>query len=239
MSNKILFIFEGEKTEKQVADNLTKYFVNSNLNVQCAFCSDIYNLYGRLSDDEDLDTFAILKTIEYNKVILSPYNRNDFAEIYMFFDYDGHIPNANDSVIKDLLLFFNEETDMGKLFLSYPMVESIKHLNDTIDFKELKVKAKENINYKKIVSEQCGNHLKNLTLLTKENWLEIIESHLKKMNFIVNDNYSLPTSIISQVVVFQNQLSKYLEIDSTVAVLSAFPVFLLDYYGIKKTTDLL
>jgi len=32
MSNNILFVFEGEKTEKQIIDNLTKYFVNDDEN---------------------------------------------------------------------------------------------------------------------------------------------------------------------------------------------------------------
>lgn len=239
MSNTILFVFEGEKTEKQITDNLTQYFVNKNTIVQCAFCSDIYSLYEKLYADEDLDTFAVLKNRPQNSVILSSYNRSDFSEIYMFFDYDGHIPKANDNTIKDLLKFFDEETETGKLFISYPMVEAIKHISLKFDFKDLAVKAKENIRYKGIVNDQCQDHLKNLAVLTKDHWLEIMDFHLKKLNFIVNNHYSLPASHISQSVIFNKQLEKYIEVNSTVAVLSAFPVFLFDYYGLNKIVNFL
>lgn len=59
MSSNILFVFEGEKTEKQIKENLTKYFVNEQSNVHCAYCSDIYQLHAKISSDENLDTFYI------------------------------------------------------------------------------------------------------------------------------------------------------------------------------------
>ena len=239
MSSSILFVFEGQNTEAQIKDNLTKYFVNENSNIHCAYCSDIYQLHAKISKDEDLDTFVLLKERSQNTKILSSYNRDDFAEIYMFFDYDGHARNAQDYKIKDLLDFFNEETESGKLFISYPMVEAIKHISETINFKKLKVKAKENINYKKIVNDECINTLKDLTSLTQNNWFEIIELHLKKMNYIVNDDFTIPKEHISQLEIFKNQLNKFLNIDSTVSVLSAFPIFLFDYYGFEKIDKLI
>lgn len=239
MSNNILFVFEGEKTEAQIKQNLTKYFLNERSNIHCAYCSDIYQLHAKISKDEDLDTFILLKERAQNTEILASYSRDDFAEIYMFFDYDGHATIAEDAKIKELLNFFDEETETGKLLISYPMVEAIKHISETVNFKELKVKGKENINYKKIVNEESKNSLKNLTTLTYENWIELIQVHLKKMNFIVNDDYTLPKKYISQHKIFENQLNKYLNIDSTVAVLSAFPVFIFDYYGYNKVNELI
>lgn len=239
MSNSILFVFEGQNTEKQVTENLTKYFVNENKNVQCAFCSDIYLFYDKIYADADLDTFAVLKGRPQNAGLLSSYKRSDFAEIYMFFDYDGHAPNASDEKIRDLLIFFNEETDAGKLFISYPMVEAIKHLSSSIDFKELKVKAKENINYKNKVHSECDISIRNLEALTKSMWLGIIDSHLKKMNHIVNNSFTLPISYIPQIDIFDKQLEKYIKVDLTVGVLSAFPVFVFDYYGYDYVNDLL
>ena len=57
------------------------------------------------------------------------------------------------------------------------------------------------------------------------------------MNKIVNNSYDFPGNVIEQLVIFNNQLEKYIQIDKTVAVHSSFPVFLHDYYGneeIKK-----
>jgi len=105
MSNNILFVFEGEKTEKQITNSLTKYFVNNDENtiVQSVYGNDIYELYKVIAQDEDLDTFALLKEIDQNKDTLSSYNRNDFAEIYLFFDYDGHDNLAEDDKVKEIL----------------------------------------------------------------------------------------------------------------------------------------
>lgn len=239
MANHILFIFEGEKTEKQITTNLTQYFINENTVVQCAFCTDIYQLHSEISNDNDLDTFELLKEKEQNKAILASYNRNDFAEIYLFFDYDGHATLASDEKINELLLIFNEETSFGKLYISYPMVEALKHISEKIDFKELKVKAKEKINYKKIVSEEVNNSLIDFSQYSKKNWIELIALHLKKMNFIVYENYRLPKEIIQQEKIFLKQLEKYINVDSTVSILSSFPPFLFEYYGVEFIYNIL
>ena len=240
MSNRILFIFEGERPEKQITNNLTKYFLKENIVIQCAFCSNIYQLYKEISEDEDLDTFLLLKNMANNVDILSSYNSDDFAEIYMFFDYDGHDTSADDNKVTELLNLFNEETQFGKLFISYPMVEALKHYTDSkdFDFKQLEVKAKENIKYKQIVGEESKNELRQITKYTKDVWILLIGIHLRKMNYIISDSYSLPTEGSSQRDIFDKQLEKYINKNSTIAVLSSFPIFLYDYYGNKFISEL-
>tara|TARA_B110000027_G_C16105459_1_gene295059 strand:+ start:1243 stop:1977 length:735 start_codon:yes stop_codon:yes gene_type:complete len=237
MQDKLLFIFEGASSEKEIMTSVTNHFTFNSSLVQCVFDADIYQLYKLISADEDLDTFTIIKNRFNNKNILDGYTRKDFAEIYLFFDYDGHDTFANDDSISDLLRIFNQETETGKLFISYPMVEAIKHLGEHVDFKNLKVKCKENIRYKKIAGEIAPHHLQPLKRFTRVAWCEILNEHLRKMNFIVNDNFVLPVEYTSQDVIFQNQLDKYINIDETVAVLSSFPIFLFDYYGFEKTSN--
>jgi len=239
MPNNILFIFEGERTEIKITKSLTQFFINENTIVQCAYCNDIYELHKEIAADEDLDTFLLLKEFPANQKILSAFSPSDFAEIYLFFDYDGHDTIADDEKVKEVLNFFNEETTKGKLFISYPMVEAFRHYSSAINFQTLKVKAKENINYKQMVGEQTDHKLNNLNRYTLETWKQLIELHLSKMNDIVNDNYTLPESIISQLDIFLKQEEKFIKIDSTVAVLSSFPVFIFDYYGSKYISELL
>ena len=182
--------------------------------------------------DEDLDTFNLLKDRNpKNKEILKDFTRNDFAEIYMFFDYDGHSSLADDNKLKELLEFFKEETDKGKLYVSYPMVESLKHIYDFEDFRDLSVKCKENVSYKNIVHNSCLKTLTNFNGYDFQIWKLIIIAHLKKMNHIVTDSFSLPDEIFEQFIVFSKQLEKYITPYSIVAVLNAFPIFLHDYYG--------
>ena len=67
MSNTVLFVYEGERTEKQIADSFSNCFPEKGIVVQCAYCTTIYNLYNRIAEDKDLDTFSLLKEIPYNK----------------------------------------------------------------------------------------------------------------------------------------------------------------------------
>lgn len=65
-------------------------------------------------------------------------------------------------------------------------------------------------------------------------WKKLISAHLKKMNNIVHHSYEFPKAIVDQLTIFSKQIEKYISVDKTVAVLSAFPVFLHDYYGNKE-----
>jgi hypothetical protein len=48
-----------------------------------------------------------------------------------------------------------------------------------------------------------------------------------------SNRFEFPNKIIEQIKIFENQKEKYININNKVAVLSAFPMFLLDYYGVK------
>lgn len=235
MSNKVLFVFEGDKTEGQIVDNLQKTFldaIDKEMSIKCVFGAEIYQIYKDIVADEDLDTFSLLKErSNKNREILKDFTRNDIAEIHMFFDYDGHSTLADDEILSDIINYFNEETGKGKLYVSYPMVESIKHIDDYDNFKYLTVKCKENIKYKNVVHETCLKELAQFSKYDIGTWIKLINAHLMKMNFIVNNNYSFPSAIQSQIQIFSKQLEGYVNITSSVAVLSAFPVFLHDYYG--------
>lgn len=238
MSN-ILFVFEGEKTEDQIVASFTKHIFNDKTVITCAFCAEIYQLHRALVDDEDLDTFSLLKDIPNNKEILKDFTRDDFAEIYLFFDYDGHSTLASDNALFEMLDIFDEETDLGKLYISYPMVESIKHFSEELDFKNLKVEAKKNIKYKKLVSEEADKKYLQFSKYTIEIWKLLIINHLSKMNYIVTDGYILPNESSTQRDIFKNQKVKYIDKDSTISVLSGFPVFMFDYFGFTKFSKII
>lgn len=57
------------------------------------------------------------------------------------------------------------------------------------------------------------------------------------MNYLVNDSYSMPQNIEAQSTIFENQYTKYINHKCPkVAVLSAFPIYVLDYYGVEGLT---
>lgn len=269
MSNNILFVFEGQNTEEIIANSLEKHILNDKLIIKCAFGTDVYALYRALLDDEDLDTFNLIKEKNIqNKKTLESYTRKDFAEIYLFFDYDAHaslagcqdlsgnIVKGGDEKIKEMLTVFDDESDKGKLYISYPMVEAIRHIIDFDKFHELTVKCKGNNctndgcheraickkepHYKTKVSTESIKQLCNVNGYTKEKWEQLIIAHLSKMNFIMHGVFIFPQKTESQLDIFTKQLEKYIANSCpVVAVLSAFPIFVHDYYGNERTNELI
>ena len=239
----IAIISEGEKTEKQIINNLENNFKNfSNKIIFLSYKANIYNLFREIKEDEDIDIISLLKEkqIKANKIRndvenidVSNINSNDISQIYLFFDYDGHTENASDEEIAKMLNKFDNETENGKLYISYPMVEALKHLKkDKLDINNYLVEAKTRINYKNFVSQNTD--YENLVNLTKEDWFFIISENLKRCLFlleIANINYEIYSNMINQESIFNKQLDKYISKEEKVLVLSAFPFFLIEYFG--------
>lgn len=239
MADHILFVFEGAKTEKQVYDNLKQYYLNEfeHITLIGVYCSNIYSLYQIVQKDPDLDLLLLLQEHPENQKLLSGVSREDISEVFLFFDYDGHDTNAKYEKLDQMLSYFNEETDAGKLYLSYPMVEAIKHLREDTDFKDVLVESCKT--YKNLVSKNCERKYINITQLTKEHWVYIVSEHCKKLNHLVDDLFILPSRHISQEEVLKQQKDKHITPNNQVAVLSAFPVFIVDYYGYENLPALL
>lgn len=252
---KTLFIFEGAKTEDKLVEKLERNFLGDRHAIKCVFDAEIYQLYCAIKEEKgfSIDIVSLLKerTAE-NAEILKDYNRDSFAYIYLFFDYDAHSTLADDDKITEMLSFFNDETEEGMLYISYPMVEAIRHFKDLESFKSLIVKCKRRNcpykdkchdkdgclrepHYKNVAATDSKPQLSNVNSYTKQVWKELITAHLCKANYLVNDTFSLPVSLISQETIFSKQLEKHINYKCPqVAVLSAFPLYVLDYFGCDR-----
>ena len=125
-----------------------------------------------------------------------------------------------------MLDLFDNETDNGKLYISYPMIESISHFTDHDSFKDAIVKCKGiNCEFKnkcdiydlclreKHYKEFTNNNFPHRTNINKYNvdiWKEIIKANLMKMNFLINNNYTYPKDLLLQKDIFQNQWDKFI-----------------------------
>ena len=139
-----LFVFEGSSSEPKYIEMLERNFLGKKITVKCVYDAEIYQLYRQMiADSFSLDIVNVLKErSEANSKILEGYNRDSFAYVYLFFDYDAHSSMADDSKIEEMLNYFDNETENGLLYLSYPMVEAIRHFKDMDSFKHLVVKCK-------------------------------------------------------------------------------------------------
>lgn len=215
--------------------SLEKHFLNERENfiVKAVYGTTVYSLYNQFLSfgefDEDLETFTLAQEMNED---LAALNKDQIAEIYLFFDYDKHASNASDKTLNAMLTWFDNETEKGKLYISYPMVEAIKHLSKDVSFQH--VKAKCNSKYKERVSLECSEGFKHFNRYKLDTWHALIQQHAMKANFLVNNVHQYPSELIEQLDIFNSQLAFCQSNDEEVGVLSAFPLFLIDYYGVAK-----
>lgn len=250
----ILFVFEGKKREPDIFEPIKQLFFTEQYNtgnVICAFENNIYHLYQSMVEthfEEDIVSILLNKYKNKPENPLKDYKRNsDFAEIFLFFDYEPHHQKDKltidclNSQLDKLLSFFTDETDRGKLYINYPMVESIRYtkkLPDSDFFlykikidqcSEFKTEADRFSFYKNLDFIFLKKCVKNRCKIEK-NWEYLIEQNVRKANYICTDVNKYPFCLddISQYKIFLNQLDKYVKPEAEVAILNAFPIFLFE-----------
>ena len=132
----IAVIVEGNVREPGIIANMSSVFFRDRVKIiPLPAGRNIYMLWKQLADDEyETDIIEIVREDnELSEKALKGFRREDFSEIYLFFDYDGHQTNlasddgkTGDEVISEMLQTFDNETEYGKLYISYPMVEALR-----------------------------------------------------------------------------------------------------------------
>lgn len=243
----ILFVFEGGRVEPTLFESIEKLFLSGEeLRVVC--CGfDLPTLYSRIiRNGEDLFRSLPLKE---NGIFLSEGKRLDtqFSQVFLFFDYDFQNRMGLDklnSILVEMLDYFDDETENGKLYINYPMVESLKYTKELPDshYHEYVATRQECVDHKfKEKAEKFaypdakGFRFINLSRTHKNavlfNWRNLVLQNVKKASLIVSGLAAIPDnkSEINQVAVFNAQRSKYVDLNESVAILSSFPMFLFDY----------
>lgn len=241
----VLMITEGEKLDINILKTVKNLFFAKQKVKIFPVCLDIYNLYQKMTKNDDfdtdfLDTLIAIKEIckgqkNSNNPELLLLQRNQISEIFLFFDYDGHSSLAGKypHCIDEMLALFNDETENGKLYINYPMVESYKHpISNEVQVLDIKSKT----HYKTNVAKICDKKLENINKLEKNEWLKLFLPHLKSTNHLFNQEFLLPkdyhiTKKISQHAIYNKQKEKYIEPNKQIMVLSSFSWFLLEYLG--------
>lgn len=230
MADIVLLVFEGEKTEPQIFNNLkqTIFGANSKSIIHATYNAEIYQLWEYVRKNPFMDLLEVLRDRNArNRECLAGIERDQVSRVFLFFDYDGHATGATDEKIQQMLAHFNEETENGKLYVSYPMVEAFKDTSP--DFKNHVVPAKENIKYKTVVA--ASSAYKDPRKIIPADWRNIISKSLKKGSFIVTQNDNESATPPLQDALFEGQLINYIQPLNQVAVLSGIPFFLVEYFG--------
>lgn len=227
MNKKILLIVEGEKTEVDILGNSKKgllSIIESDYEI-VTFKNPIYELYDAYIHGEYDDLVSYLrceKGLQIDDDILS---KEAFSAIYLVFDFEAHYHKYSDKKIKDLLRVFNDETENGKLYINYPMVEAYYHLERKPD-------------------DKYNDRMVNLTNLTGKKYKTLVHTTTcfktnnftkKDICFIIMQNYNKAQLIcdfkekeINHMKILNEQL-KLKNKCNKIYVLSTFPFLLLDY----------
>ncbi len=240
-TDNVLLILEGKSTEPNAIRSIIKAYKLDFNKVEVIFESDVYQLYSIFHQDEDLDVVEVLRErSEENKKTLLPFDRDDFSQIYIFFDYEGHATKAQVSKIEELLNFFDNETEQGKLYISYPMVEAFRHLTD--DFCNLQTPIALGKKYKNDVANSDSKFRAiNYSKMNSSVWNEIVLRTIRKI-FLIKSNKCSPDSYQTfrknyEQLAILNLQKKFIKFGN-VSVLSALPFFILEYLGENLYRDL-
>ena len=264
----ILFVFEGKDDKTYFEATKRLFFPEKSETFVCTYNSNIYSLYKKLKDHDalndmlEVDTVSVLKNIllEKGDETLKSIREDEVSEIYLFFDYDfqekSRTLEENNKRLSDLLDYFTDETGKGKLYINYPMVESLRYTKElpdndywqyTVTRKECQEEGfkhlvhefsfyKSNLEYLVLTVKPADDEAKiqKKTDIATKNWQYLVTMNTSKSNYICNDKNEIPDEVNGQKEIFDNQLTKYVNTkDCKVAILSAFPIFLFDYFGKK------
>ena len=137
-------------------------------------------------------------------------------------------------VLDQMLLNFDNETENGKLYISYPMVEALR------DFEPGKcgdpvrclLPISEIRNYKTVSATALYPQFDRYNY---EIWKGIIDVYSMRLSCLMNEEEMISyNTYIDTVTPREVQLMEKREYNKGyVFILSAFPEFLLDYYGIR------
>ncbi len=237
------FIVEGEDREPLIIDNISRVFfkhVNFKI-ITLPAEKNIYMLWNQMKEDEfDTDIIEVLRENDDKlKEQLDGFSRDDFSEVYLFFDYDGHQENLGhenaDVVLKNMLDSFDNETENGKLYISYPMVEALRDfiVEECGSQGTCYISITDCEKYKRISAER--SQYPQFKRYDFSIWEKIIASFAMRISCMMNQaetiDYNQYIERITPTKIYELEQQEIAE--RGIFVLSAFPEFLLDYFGQK------
>ena len=246
----ILFILEGERPDVRVCKTMMEVCGISADSVTVVYGCNIDALYHEMKClGEGADLVGVLRE-RYKNDPDNPFSnitRSDqFSEIYLFFDYDFHdvnrTPEELNGQLSYLLSFFGEETEHGKLYINYPMIESIRYTKELPDkeYYSYTVSREGCRCFKKLSSD--FSFYRNMDFILRGslnsrvlNWEKLKRQNVAKANYICNGVLDYPPKdrdSISQIQILNHQVSDYESRPGCqVSILSSYPILLFDWLG--------
>ena len=149
--NKTLLIVEGNHEKEKFITRILEAFPEININIDnvIVFKTNIYVLLSKIQDEygddwyeQDINLPLLISKQTENGV---KYDKRDFTNIFLIFDYERHDPNFSEDGILKMQMYFSNSEDVGKLYLNYPMIESYMDFDNIIDLNFVNKKVSTNV----------------------------------------------------------------------------------------------
>ena len=235
-NSKILILTEGKSPDKSVIQNINEKF-DIGGEIIWTKVGTIYAFYKLLKKEYEktpyIEMASYIKT-RYKSKISEDFLSSQISRIYLFFDYDIHseldseyddLEKISEKIkeIEEISKFFANETEEGKLYLSFPMIEAYS--------KPVGVNFKYFSNFKSKIKKETRNR-GNAYINSK--YLEIIKFHIENSKKLLDLKIEEIERI--KILEFENNLLKN---NRKINVFSAIPIFLKEYFGMKKLNKIL
>lgn len=210
--SKILVLVEGQKTDPKLMKHLLEVYDIDQSHEIVSYNTNIYTLYNEMFQDGDpdsLDILQILKEHEKDDTIRELLNQR-FSDILLIFDLDPQDPLYAPEKVLTMMNYFVESSDMGKLYLNYPMVESFYHMKNipdeeynsyTVSMAELVAKL-----YKSRVNRENRNHDYHKFAVDKQECDTVIRQNIEKALLITGNAEPTTSDLPDPVDVLTVQL---------------------------------
>lgn len=235
--SKILVLVEGAKTDIKLMEHLLHIYGIDNSHEVISYNTNIYVLYNEMftnGDPSSIDLLQLLKERESDpdkKEILN----DRYSDIILIFDLDPQDSQFSGNKIIEMMSFFTESSDMGKLYVNYPMVEAFYHMKSIPDENYINyiVSLDELIHkeYKRRVNLENRNHDYSKFAVSKGECNMIIRQNIEKAWYILKmvmpesgAEYLLPET----VEILKKQLLK-IEMEKALSVLCTCAFYIVDY----------
>lgn len=194
----ILVVTEGVKDEPALFQILGAQGFFGDKQKIVSYGTNIHSLIYKLKEypeqaEGELDIALILREVDrmtnhgQGAELLS----QKYSDILLVFDLDPQDPNCNLDDIFNLVRCFSNDTTEGKLFINYPMFESLFVERDQVSLHELstkgefKNKAHRSEYWRKFDKQRKGRG----DSFTREDSIFLCDHHLKKFKDITEKSY--------------------------------------------------
>lgn len=189
---KILMLVEGAKMEIKLMEHLLSVYGISQSHQIVSYNTSIYDLYAHMfvdTDPDDVDLLQLLKERETDPAKKKLFD-DRYSDILLVFDLDPQDSRFSVEKITQMVSYFIESSDMGKLYLNYPMVEAFYHMSSIPDpayfsyvasLEELQAHK-----YKERVVAESRNHRLSKFAVDRNECNTVIEQNIEKAWWILN-----------------------------------------------------